>query len=107
MQLRAVAFIHGLSTSRTMREVIIASSVAESLLKLTTSGDVEIQMEVLGTLCNLSLNGLIGSNPGFFLERVHMDDLISFLCSSDSTYRLFGALAIGNIASVTKLQESI
>ena len=36
-----------------------------------------------------------------------MQSLVAFLCSADSTYRLFGAVTIGNIASNLHLQDSV
>eukprot|EP00957_Ditylum_brightwellii_P062627 4753100-Ditylum_brightwellii.AAC.1 len=64
-------------------------------------------MEVLATLCNLSLGGCIGENRKEVLEKVNMSNLVSFLCSADSTYRLFGAVTIGNIASDLGLQPPV
>ena len=79
----------------------------EPLLRLTKSEDVEVQMETLATLCNLSLCGCMGDNPLQFLKAVDVNALVSFLCSADTTYRLFGAVALGNIASDLTLQENI
>ena len=107
LQLRAVSFVRGLSASSTMLDILVSPKMMKSLLKLATVGDVEIQMEILATLCNLSLSGNIGSDPHSFLENIQMSNLISFLCSADSTYRLFGAVVIGNIASDAKLQDAI
>jgi len=64
-------------------------------------------MEVLSALCNLSLCGCIGDNPLSFLENVDVSNLVSFLCSADTTYRLFGAVTIGNIASNMALQKPL
>ena len=61
-------------------------------------------METLAALCNLSLCGCIGDSPLSFLNAVDMASLVAFLCSADSTYRLFGAVTIGNIASNLHLQ---
>jgi hypothetical protein len=64
-------------------------------------------METLACLCNLSLCGCIGDNPLSFLDAVKVQNLVAFLCSADSTYRLFGAVAIGNIVSALPLQEEV
>ena len=64
-------------------------------------------METLACLCNLSLCGCIGENPLSFLDAVDVKNLIAFLCSADSTYRLFGAVTIGNIVSAIPLQDKI
>ena len=61
-------------------------------------------LEVLATLCNLSLCGCIGENPLQFLKAMQIESLVSFLCSADTTYRLFGAVTLGNIASDLGLQ---
>lgn len=79
----------------------------DPLLILARSDDVEVQMETLACLCNLSLSGCIGDNPLSFLQACNVQNLIAFLCSADSTYRLFGAVALGNIASSIKLQDTI
>ena len=63
------------------------------------SEDVEVQQETLSCLCNLSLSGCIGDNPLEFIEAVDVHALVSFLCSADTTYRLFGAVTLGNVAS--------
>ena len=74
-------------------------NVMQKLLDLATAQDVEIQIETLATLCNMSLGGYFGDYPEAFLHRVDMKNLVSFLCSSNATCRLFGADSIGNIAS--------
>jgi hypothetical protein len=104
-QLRAVATLRGLSTNEALRAEIVRRGGLQPLLWLTQSQDVEIQMEVLACLCNLSLSGCIGDNPIKFLEACDIRTLVSYLCSADSTYRLFGALALGNIASKLDLQK--
>ncbi|CAM9569019.1 unnamed protein product, partial [Choristocarpus tenellus] len=63
--------------------------------------------QVLAALCNLSLSGCIGEDPARFLEAVDVNNLVSFLCSADVTYRLFGAVTLGNIASDVGLQAPI
>ena len=79
----------------------------DHLLVLAKSDDVEVQMETLACLCNLSLCGCIGDNPLSFLDACSMQNLVAFLCSADSTYRLFGAVAIGNIVSAVNLQDDV
>jgi hypothetical protein len=64
-------------------------------------------MEALACLCNLSLCGCIGDNPLAFLDACNVKNLVSYLCSADSTFRLFGAVTLGNIASTIALQDSV
>jgi hypothetical protein len=94
-QLRVVSTLRGLSTNAEIRLQILSNHALEPLLELTRSDDVEVQMETLSCLCNLSLSGCVGDNPSSFLNSCQMQTLIAFLCSADSTYRLFGALTIG------------
>ena len=106
-QLRAVSALRGLSTDIDIRLDIIDADALDPLLLLAKSDDVEVQMETLACLCNLSLSGCIGDNPLSFLDACNAQNLIAFLCSADSTYRLFGAVALGNIASSMKLQDTL
>ena len=106
-QLRGVQGLRGLSTDAKLRDEIVRRGGLEPLLALTSSQDVEVQMEVLATLCNLSLCGCIGNSPMQFLRSVDIETLISFLCSADTTYRLFAAVTLGNIASDRTLQEEV
>ena len=103
-QLRAVSALRGLSTDVDIRLDIVDSNALDPLLVLAKSNDVEVQMETLATLCNLSLCGCIGDNPLSFLDAVNVKNLVAFLCSADSTYRLFGAVTIGNcfISTLTR-----
>jgi len=107
IKFEAVSALRGLSTSDSLRTKILELNGLDPLLKLTTAEDVGLQMEVLSTLCNLSLEGCIGDNALGFLNSINLSNLTSFLCSADSTYRLFGALAIGNITSNKNLQEPV
>ena len=79
------------------------------LLTLTQSPDVEIQMEALACLCNLSLSGCIGDNPLSCLDAVDVQHLVSFafLCSADATYRLFGAVALGSVVASVGLLDPV
>ena len=85
----------------------MCENIKQKLLDLATAQDVEIQIETLATLCNMSLGGYFGDYPEAFLRRVDMKNLVSFLCSSNATCRLFGAVSIGNIASDKKLHQSV
>ena len=107
VQLRAVTSLRGLSTDPSFRERIISSGALDPLLSFVHKDDTELKMEVLSTLCNLSLGGFMGDNANTLLKNVDMQSLLSFLCNSDSTHRLFGAVAIGNIASHLDLQEPV
>ncbi|CAM9961408.1 unnamed protein product, partial [Hapterophycus canaliculatus] len=106
-QLRAASALRGLSVDEDLRTQIVARGGLVPLLRLSSSDDVEIQMEVLAALCNLSLSGCIGQDPARFLKAVDVGNLVSFLCSADVTYRLFGAVTLGNIASDVNLQAPI
>ena len=81
------------------------------LLTLTQSPDVEIQMEALACLCNLSLSGCIGDNSLSCLDAVDVQHLVSsciaFLCSADATYRLFGAVALGSVVASVGLLDPV
>ena len=118
VQLRAVTSLRGLSTDPSFRERIISLGGAEKLLSFVHEDDEEpssgsddkstvVRIEVLSTLCNLSLGGFMGDRANTLLQKVDMQSLISFLCNSDSTQRLFGAVAIGNIASHLDLQAPV
>jgi len=61
----------------------------------------------IACLCNLSLCGCIGDNPLAFLNACDVKSLVSYLCSADATFRLFGAVALGNIASAMPLQDTV
>ena len=106
-QLRAVTALHGLSTDPSYRERIISGGGVESLLSFVHLDDTELKMKVLSTLCNLSLGGFMGTKADTILKKVDMPSLLSFLCDSDSTHRIFGAMAIGNIASHLDLQVPV
>ena len=107
MRLRTLSFIRGFSASIISRSQLTHPKMIKMLLKFATDEDIEIQIEVLATLSNLSLSGNIGADPQLFLENIPINDLISFLCSADSVSCLFGALVIGNIASESGLQHTI
>ncbi|KAL3789162.1 hypothetical protein HJC23_012251 [Cyclotella cryptica] len=108
VQLRAVTSLRGLSTDASMRKQIISAGGTESLLSLIDSSNEQFKLEVLSTLCNLSLSGCMGNMADAVLETVDMPTLIAFLCNTDSmTHRMFGAVAIGNIASHINLQGPV
>lgn len=107
MQLRAVSFLRGLSSNGEIRTILKRESIISKLLDLALAQDIEIQVEALATICNMSLDGCIDEYHHDVFKKVDMKNLISFLCSSDATCRLFGALSIGNIASETQLQHNI
>ena len=107
IQLRAVSSLRGLSIDAYHRELIISRGGPDYLLSFVHVDDKEIKTEVLSTLCNLSLSGYMGESSNSFLQKVDMPNLLSFLCNSESTHRLFGAIAIGNIASNLDLQAPV
>ena len=98
-QLRAVSALRGLAVDAALRVEIVRKGGVEGLLQLATSNDVEVQQEVLSTLCNLSLSGCIGQKHLEFIQATNVNQLVKFLCSADTTYRLFGAVTLGNLAS--------
>ena len=105
--LRAVTALRGLSTGVSYREKVISCGGVEPLLSFIHLDDKELKMEVLSTLCNLSLGGYMGARANTLLQTVAMPSLLSLLCDSDSTNRVFGAMAIGNIASHLDLQAPV
>ena len=90
-----------------MRDDIVSSGGLDPLLFLSNDDDPELQQEVLATLCNLSLSGCIGENTEKFATATPVRGLVSFLCSADSTLRLYGAVTIGNLAAEERHQENI
>eukprot|EP00953_Heterococcus_sp_UTEX-ZZ885_P035587 18364-Heterococcus_DN1.PRE.6 len=106
-QVRATSALRGLSVDEQLRVDIVTRGGLTPLLKLTRSNDVELQLEVLAALCNLSLSGCVGANPLAFLNAVDAQSLVSFLCSADVTYRLFGAVTLGNIAAHDQLRTPL
>ena len=69
--------------------------------------DRALEMEAVATLLNLSLSGCIGENPMRFLQACDAPTLVGFLCSPDKTFRLFGATALGNVATSPLLQPKL
>eukprot|EP00940_MAST-03C_sp_MAST-3C-sp2_P002171 g2171.t1 len=106
-QLRSVCILRGLSVVDMSRTLIVESGGIDPLLRLTHTEDVELQREVLQTLCNLSLSGCVGKMHKNFLQTININALITFLCAADTTYRLFGAVTLGNVASATEEHEEI
>eukprot|EP00814_Leptocylindrus_danicus_P009478 CAMPEP_0116018954 /NCGR_PEP_ID=MMETSP0321-20121206/8948_1 /TAXON_ID=163516 /ORGANISM="Leptocylindrus danicus var. danicus, Strain B650" /LENGTH=3722 /DNA_ID=CAMNT_0003489431 /DNA_START=23 /DNA_END=11192 /DNA_ORIENTATION=- len=101
----SVDILRGLSSSDFSRPLIMKAHAINPLLKLSKTSDVDLQREVMATLCNMSLAGCIGEDPGRFLAEIDTTDLVSFLCSSDRTQSLFGAVTLGNIASECALRS--
>ncbi|KAF1331179.1 Vacuolar protein, partial [Globisporangium splendens] len=106
-QYRAVSALRGLCVNEVARKEIVRCGRLPALLKLTKSEDMDVQQEVLACLCNLSLSGCIGAHPDVFIEACDMSSLVSFLCSADATYRLFGAVTLGSIASKVEHQDAL
>lgn len=107
-QLHACYCLRGLSTNISIRKQIITSGGTEILLSLVHTTDDAFKVEILSTLCNLSLGGCMGDRANTVLEKIDMQSLIAFLCNGDSTtHRMFGSVAIGNIASNMNLQAPI
>ncbi len=88
LHLCAASFLRGATTSRKMRASIMRLEMLRILLRLAKSGDVELQREIIATLCNLSLTGLLGEKPNAFLDSLGLQTLLSLLCSTDSIYCL-------------------
>lgn len=106
-QYRAVCALRGLSTNYDIRLEMMQCDVIPLLLPLAKAEDVNLQMECLACLCNLSLCGCIGQNPLSFLDVLSVQQLVAFLCTADNTFRLFGAVTLGNISSNVDLQDNI
>ena len=98
LQLKSISVLRGLSTSELYRRKVIDLDALVPLLKLLQSSTQEIREEALMCLCNLSLSGAIGDYPDMFLSSISLSELLVFLYSNESAKRLFGALALGNIA---------
>ena len=108
VQLHSVSCLRGLSTDASMRKHMISAGGTETLLSLVHTNDSVLKIEVLSTLCNMSLGGCIGDHANTVLENIDMSSLICFLCNGESaTQRIFGAMALGNIASDVNLQAPI
>ena len=107
LSLTSVEILHGLSAQPHFRQDILKAGAMDLLLDLARTDTFEFNQEVLSTICNLSLAGCIGENPFHFLNKIDIIDLISYLCSSNKTHSLFGALSIGNIVSKETLHEPI
>lgn len=105
--LRAVSFFRGLSANVDFCNILLQEDLIQNLLTFTLTQDVEIQTDALAILCNLSLGGYISDDPEKLMQKVDVEHLLSFLCSSNATCRLFGAISIGNIVSDVDLQDSI
>ena len=106
LQLRAVTTLRGLSVDPSYREEIIKCGGVESLLSFVNGNDDKLKIEVLTTLCNLSLGGFLGNKATTLLQNIDIQGVISYLCNSDSSHRLFGAVAIGNILSNLEFQQT-
>ena len=107
VKLKAVASMRGLSASKLMRDQMYKINIVDKLLSLSTIDNIDIQIEVIGTLCNLSIGGCIGQHAEKILNVIKAHNLVSFLCSTDTTFRLFGAVTIGNIVSEKSLQSTV
>ena len=81
-----------------------AKGKAKDAPKVPQPWERELEKEAIACLLNLSLSGCIGENPVRFLQACDAPTLVSFLCSADATYRLFGATALGNVAAAPHLQ---
>ncbi|KAG6974314.1 hypothetical protein JG688_00003126 [Phytophthora aleatoria] len=106
-QYRAVCALRGLCVNELARRELVRRGVLRPLLALTKSEDMDVQQEVLACLCNLSLSGCVGAYPEVFIAACEMQSLVAFLCSADATYRLFGAVTLGNIAAKTEYQDEL
>lgn len=108
VQLHACSALRGLSTNISMRKQIIKDGGTEVLLALIHTTDDSLKVEILSTLCNLSLGGCMGDLAKTVMKKIDIPSLINFLCSGDSmTERMFGSVAIGNIASDINLHGRI
>ena len=106
-KLYAIAALRGLSITAEIRDDIVSSGGLDALLHLTHHDDAALQKEVLACLCNLSLSGYVGAQAERFVASTPIASMVNFLCSADATYRLFGALTLGNVASKEDAGEEI
>ena len=83
----------------------LSSQGTTPLLKLT--GKKMWRYSKCYRLCNLSLSGCISAEHSQFIAAVDVRSLAAFLCSADTTYRLFGAVTLGNLASKEHHQEIV
>eukprot|EP00753_Platysulcus_tardus_P011177 PLAT3273.9.p1 GENE.PLAT3273.9~~PLAT3273.9.p1 ORF type:complete len:3983 (+),score=2360.32 PLAT3273.9:40-11988(+) len=104
---RATSALRGLAVDEALREEIIRAGALPPLLSLSGSKSPELQREVLAALCNLSLTGCIGADPGRFVGAIVIDTLIRYLTTPDNTYRLFGAITLGNAAASAELLPAV
>lgn len=106
-QYRAVCALRGLCVNDVARRELVRRGALPALLAFTRSDNMDVQQEVLACLCNLSLSGCIGAHPEVFVAACDMQSLVSFLCSADATYRLFGAVTLGNMAMSADHQDQM
>eukprot|EP00986_Skeletonema_menzelii_P016567 scaffold15059_cov146-Skeletonema_menzelii.AAC.7 len=100
VQMHALDALRGLSTSSSVRGKIISSGGLESLLAFVHSDDSDLKQKAVLALCNLSLSGTMSDRANTVLQKVDIQLLIGFLCNeTQESHRMFGAMAIGNIAS--------
>ncbi len=69
VQSQAVTLLCGLSVDPFYREMILFGGVVEPLLSFVHFDDMELKMEVLSTLCNLSLGGFMGDKVNTLLQH--------------------------------------
>lgn len=118
IQLLAVKALRGMASNRTLREALVHQNALEIILELCQVGrnddddnladNDELRTEVLAVLCNLSKGGHLGSIPKALLESAgSARDLVPLLRSNNSTYILYGAIALGNIAVDTDFHDAL
>jgi hypothetical protein len=107
LHLRALSFVRGASTSGVMMKDLHHPDISTHLLVHASIEDRELQIEVISSLCNMSLSGIIGNDTKYFFEYIDMKILVTLLCDTESALCLFAAIMIGNISSDFDLQEVI
>ena len=121
--------LRGMTSSVTLRKDVLGRAkegalstafiIVRAMLARDDIDEKELEADTIGALCNLSMGGHLGDairNDLLFtqLEGSEKGDsdcissnLIKLLRSDRSTYRLFGAIAMGNAAADTILKDRL
>lgn len=105
--LLALSFVRGASASGVMVKDLFHPDIGAHLLKHAHAEVREIQIEIISSLCNMSLSGIIEDDPKYFLQHIDMNTLLSFLHDGEPAFYLYAAIMIGNLSSDYDLQETI
>ena len=98
LQLHAMSVFRGLTVSEASRSEVLGAELIVPVLHLLGTDVPSIRLEALMCLCNLALTGFIADYADLVLQHISIEEIMACLRSSESARRLFGALAIGNLA---------